>query len=271
MTEIRNGDIKARAGLIIRDAEHLLACKPTPSSCWPNPKLDIPKGHIQQGEHPMNAAIRECYEETNILFEPWKLNRPMRFTMEGEPLYLWEARLTELPPIEMLSCASTFVDDAAGQRHPEMVGYEYIPLFNAKRNGAFNVFQDRLRPCVEAYFINDSFYSFEDHRICADKLNLPDGLYTGLHTAYYLTLSNGVTFKTVWGVRGRNIPITVAVRGGLVYLKALDEDCQIAGPMMGDLPQNVGSTLSLGYKNGRILPSPKKRSDSKEYDSIPHF
>jgi hypothetical protein len=49
------------------------------------------------------------------------------------------------------------------------------------------------------------------------------------------------------------------------------EDCQIAGPIMGDLPQNVGSTLSLGYKNGRILPPPRKRSNSKDYNSIPHF
>jgi hypothetical protein len=51
----------------------------------------------------------------------------------------------------------------------------------------------------------------------------------------------------------------------------IKEDCQIAGPLMGDLPQNIGSTLSLGYKNGRVLPPPKKRSDSKDYDSIPRF
>jgi 8-oxo-dGTP pyrophosphatase MutT (NUDIX family) len=217
MSENRDGDIKARAGLIIHDRLNLLACKPTPSSRWPNPKLDIPKGHIQQGEHSINAAIRECHEETNILFERWKLNRPMQFVMDGEPLYLWEVRLTELPPIEMLSCASTFVDDATGQRHPEMAGYKYIPLFDAKRNGAFSVFQDRLRSCIEAYFSDDIIYPFEDHRICADKLNLPDGLYTGLHTAYFITLANGFQFKTVRGIRGRNVPCSVKIRGGLAY------------------------------------------------------
>jgi 8-oxo-dGTP pyrophosphatase MutT (NUDIX family) len=217
MSETRNGDIKARAGLIIHDGQHLLACKPTPSSRWPNPKLDIPKGHIQQSEHPMNAAIRECYEETSILFEPWKLNRPMRFIMEGEPLFLWEVRLTELPPIGMLSCASTFVDNATGQRHPEMAGYEYIHIFDAKRNGGLVTFQDRLQPCVEAYFTDDVIYPFEDHRICADKLNLPDGLYTGLHTAYFITLANGLQFKTVWGIKSRNVPCNVEIRGGFVY------------------------------------------------------
>ena len=28
--------------------------------------LDIPKGHIQIGEQPLQAAIRECFEETKI-------------------------------------------------------------------------------------------------------------------------------------------------------------------------------------------------------------
>ena len=38
--------------------------------------------------------------------------------------------------------------------------------------------------------------------------------------------------------------------------RSMEEDCQIAGAMMGDLPQNVGNILSLGY--GRITPSNKK-------------
>jgi hypothetical protein len=49
------------------------------------------------------------------------------------------------------------------------------------------------------------------------------------------------------------------------------EDCQIAGPVMGDLPQNVGGTLSPGYKSGRVLPPPGKRTGSKDFDSIPYF
>ena len=49
----------------------------------------------------------------------------------------------------------------------------------------------------------------------------------------------------------------------------INEDCQIAGSMMGDVPQNIGSVLSLGYKTGRVLPSPKKKADAKDYSSIP--
>jgi len=49
------------------------------------------------------------------------------------------------------------------------------------------------------------------------------------------------------------------------------EDTQIAGSMMGDVPQNVGGVLSLGYKNGRVLSPTKKKVDAKSYDSIPYF
>jgi len=55
------------------------------------------------------------------------------------------------------------------------------------------------------------------------------------------------------------------------YCGGLSEDCQTAGPMLGDLPVNAGSVLSLGYKSGRTLPLPRNRSGSREYDSIPRF
>jgi 8-oxo-dGTP pyrophosphatase MutT (NUDIX family) len=208
ISETRSGDISARAGLIITDGLSLLACKPTPSSRWSNPKLDIPKGHIQTGEKPIDAAIRECWEETNIRFEKWKLNRPKQFVMDGEPLYLWEARLSEMPPIEKLSCASTFIDEATGIRHPEMSGYVYITRLDG--------LQEQLRIYVEAYF-NEYAYPFEDGRICADKINIPDGFYTGTQSAYYITLSNGIIFKTISGVKGRNIPIAVVIKNGFIY------------------------------------------------------
>jgi hypothetical protein len=60
-------------------------------------------------------------------------------------------------------------------------------------------------------------------------------------------------------------------QGRALMESSRQEDCQIAGPMMGDLPQNTGATLSLGYKNGRILPPPKKRVNSQDYSSIPNF
>jgi hypothetical protein len=43
-----------------------------------------------------------------------------------------------------------------------------------------------------------------------------------------------------------------------------EEDCQIAGDMMGDVPANVNRILSLGYKPG-------KSRKSKDFDEIPKF
>jgi hypothetical protein len=72
-------------------------------------------------------------------------------------------------------------------------------------------------------------------------------------------------------VKDGNTKIKLGLQDLINYVQSLDEDCQIAGPMMGALPQNVGSTLSLGYKNGCIFPLLRKRTDSEDYDSIPHF
>lgn len=37
------------------------------------PHWDIPKGHIEKGESPINAAIRECFEETGVVVEQHEL------------------------------------------------------------------------------------------------------------------------------------------------------------------------------------------------------
>jgi hypothetical protein len=60
-------------------------------------------------------------------------------------------------------------------------------------------------------------YPYEDNRLCADRINLPDGCYNGIHTGYFITLDNGVTLKTIWGVKGKNIPVSVDIKNGLVY------------------------------------------------------
>ena len=52
--------------------------------------------------------------------------------------------------------------------------------------------------------------------------------------------------------------IKCAIQDLINCVKEMDEDTQIAGTMLGELPPNVGSTLSLGYKSGRILPAPNK-------------
>jgi 8-oxo-dGTP pyrophosphatase MutT (NUDIX family) len=201
INEVRQGDLNIRAGIIIRCRNWLLAQHPTPSVKHPNPMWEIPKGRLRPGESIKDGAVRECWEESGIKFESWKLECPIQVMLWNEPLYLFLANLDELIPLKLLSCASTFVDQD-GIRKPETDGYRWIEF-----RKEFHLIQKELLSGISYYF--NKFY-------------------------YH-------------------------------------EDCQIAGDMMGDVPPNVGSVLSLGYKNGRVLPPPEKITGAKDYTSIPHF
>jgi len=74
--EVREGDLNIRAGIVIRYKNYVLMQHPTPSVKWPSPLWEIQKGHLREGESPKDGAIRECFEESNIKFEPWKLEQP---------------------------------------------------------------------------------------------------------------------------------------------------------------------------------------------------
>jgi len=184
--ENRKGDTNRRAGIVVTDGKLLLCCQPTnmKRNGW---KLDLPKGHIRQGESPLEAAVRECLEETGIRFEPWKLTNPIQIICDGSPLFLFLAKIDKIIPVKLLSCASMFTDKADGVRKPEVEAYAWI--------------DPRTRLCL-----------------------VQDRLRVGIHHYFTKILKEGC-----------------------------DEDCQIAGPMLGSLPQNVVGTLSLGYKSGKKI------------------
>lgn len=56
---------KKSAGIILRHGDEILLCKRSPDKSFPN-LWSIPSGHIEDGESPGYAAIREFYEETDI-------------------------------------------------------------------------------------------------------------------------------------------------------------------------------------------------------------
>lgn len=144
--ETRPGDTNARAGIVVKCGDMALLERPTPSAKWPSPMLDLPKGHIQAGETPIAAALRECMEETGALFEPKDLSRPIRAECDGAPLFLFLATVD--PPFDtrLLSCASTFVD-SDGERKPECSGYEWLPI-----PAQIALVQPRLRAALRHYF-----------------------------------------------------------------------------------------------------------------------
>jgi len=169
ISEIRQGDIDVRAGIVIRYKNFLLMQHPTPSVKWPKPLFDIPKGHLQKGESPKEGAIRECWEETNIKFEPWKLENPIQVVYADAPLFIFLANLNAPIPLNLLSCSATFVDQD-GVRKPECDCYAWINPYTH-----IHLIQDKLRFGIMYYF-NKTRYS-EDTQIAGSMMgSLPPNI-----------------------------------------------------------------------------------------------
>lgn len=61
------------AGVAIIFENKLLLVHPTNSS-WQKSTLGIPKGHLEEGEDPIEGALRELFEETGIRLDPSQLD-----------------------------------------------------------------------------------------------------------------------------------------------------------------------------------------------------
>lgn len=90
------------------------------------PHWDIPKGHIEKGESPINAAIRECLEETGVVVEQHELLSLglIDYTSKKE-LVLFVYVGNNYPEAEKCVCASTFVKN--GRTITEMDDFKYVP------------------------------------------------------------------------------------------------------------------------------------------------
>ena len=64
----RNKNIEKYAGVLVRCNNKVLLCKRSPEQSMPN-IWSIPIGKVERGEKPKDAAIREFFEETNIIIE----------------------------------------------------------------------------------------------------------------------------------------------------------------------------------------------------------
>lgn len=91
------------------------------------PHWDIPKGHVEEGESYIDAAIRECEEETGFVCDPIKLVPLglLDYTQKKKlALFLFVGE--EMPDADTAFCRSTFVK--AGRTITEMDGFKYVPI-----------------------------------------------------------------------------------------------------------------------------------------------
>lgn len=115
---------KISAGIIILNKNNqILGCKPFGKY---DGRCDIPKGGIEIGELPYDAAIRETFEETGLDLSGIKLEE-IGFC-EYQPkkdLHLFKCNY-EIPDLSILKCTSYFKLNES--EYPEVDGYEWIDI-----------------------------------------------------------------------------------------------------------------------------------------------
>ena len=116
-------------GVLILNAEReLLLCHVTGHHHW-----DLPKGGIDAGESPLEAAVRETAEETGLRLEGAALLDLGRFDYRPrKDLHRFAALLPRVD-VATLHCASEFSDAGSGRRLPEMDGFGWFALAEAPR------------------------------------------------------------------------------------------------------------------------------------------
>lgn len=109
--------------VILNEQRELLLCHVTGHGHW-----DLPKGCIDAGESPLQAALRETWEETGLRLHEAQLVDLGRFEYRAQkPLHLFATLMPRLD-LSQLSCSSHFTDRSTGQRLPEMDDYRWQPI-----------------------------------------------------------------------------------------------------------------------------------------------
>jgi 8-oxo-dGTP pyrophosphatase MutT (NUDIX family) len=107
--------------VILNPDRELLLCHVTGQNHW-----DLPKGGIDPGETPLQAALRETREEAGLQLDAQALLDLGRLPYTNKKdLHLFALCM---PRIEMklLRCESHYLDHHSGRRLPEMDGYGWF-------------------------------------------------------------------------------------------------------------------------------------------------
>lgn len=109
-------------GVLVLDPRGaLLLCHVTGQHHW-----DLPKGRLDPGETPLQAALRETCEETGLALHPQALMDLGRFVYTAKKdLHLFATSQPQIDTGE-LHCTSYYTDAATGRLLPEMDGYGWF-------------------------------------------------------------------------------------------------------------------------------------------------
>lgn len=125
--------IKVAGFFLVRKDNKILVCHPTRHSAtfW-----SIPKGRLDNDEQPIDAAIRETMEESNVDLSDWQIIHniePIIYPNNKKELYAFvffeNQNKLDFDSLE-LKCNS-FVEREKGG-FPEMDGYKWLTMNEAK-------------------------------------------------------------------------------------------------------------------------------------------
>ena len=107
--------------VILSPQREVLLCHVAGQNHW-----DLPKGGIDAGETPLQAALRETFEETGLRLHAEALFELGRIKYTGKKnLHLFATRMPRID-VSQLRCESRYLDHHTGRRLPEMDGYGWF-------------------------------------------------------------------------------------------------------------------------------------------------
>ena len=112
-----------RAGVIITDGERFLIGHAPNKKNEPN-TWDLPKGHVEKGETPYEAAKREAKEEFNVNVEGMELAG--KYKLGKDDFWIYVSLVNNLPVVANCKCNSYF--DWYGKKLPEISEFRLAKL-----------------------------------------------------------------------------------------------------------------------------------------------
>lgn len=92
------------------------------------PNWDIPKGKIEEGESPIDGAVRETLEETGLVIDKEVLTEIGRMSyIKGKDLHLFRLEVDSFIRTDIMKC-STYCTTKRGDTILEVDDYMWVPF-----------------------------------------------------------------------------------------------------------------------------------------------